>query len=937
MAAQMQLPAAAAPGAASVTLLTRLSEKRVGRTLFEYVFQVTVKNGTEPQTGVIVALTGAGPGTTIVDGAVDVGELAPRATVTPDDTITLRHDRALPFAANALVWLVSSGNLFKISDYTLVSSTLVGGTVFEDTFRATVHNLGAGDANIGARLTGTPPGSTIVEGTLAFGAVPRGASAESADTFVVRSDHAIPFDASQWVWSFQAVPLPPTAFELIDKAQAARLIDAETALVYKVFVEFNDERLPAAYRGRDDGIREAQALDEVNDRFQALLPATQQLLAPFLLQPNVPGSWYDKRASQRAAAGIGAPRETLQSTPARRAAAGSLAVTWLNLDTANGKVRIWWDAAKLDGNQASEIAAEIDTVIWPKLTGLLGEPLPDTDNLLQQPDGSVIPDETDDARLDIFLTDSARVYTAVRAACQAGVQAAFINMGVHRSYSSVVHELTHAILFRFKVKTGCDRSQYRWLGEATAEWAMHYVYPKANEEHPSARHFLDKPELPLDYAEPAGPAFFKHPYGAYLWWLYITRGADATRGGVAAAHYVRDTWEAAFNNTSLGAIEVAIGSLGGFRGEWPQFVLYNWNGKAKFTWNQEGEGKPYRQYATWDKLNRGAKEETETPIEPRLNGKPSAKYPLTHTIPHLASRYFHYDFRADNSIRRITFTHPYWSGDEPTARVQAIVKIKGQEWKAAEDWTDMAKKSLCRDKPAEDVEELVIVISNSEFKNLNHVLSDVANLVDPAELKVSALGCNPWIGSVQFNYTEKFDEPGSRITVTETASVSNVVFELVDGDEDGATYKATGGVVNWRHTGTASLGFGTLQCAGEAAGAFLVSAGFSTLDVWKLSPPLGDDSTLLYGGKGVVSNYPQQIVEPIYYACNNGARYPPTNQLRFLNWLETNPPIHPPILPEIYHKVTPDNGVLVMSGNSKFGKDGQYTWRWDLKQKRNGP
>ena len=140
--------------------------------------------------------------------------------------------------------------------------------------------------------------------------------------------------------------------------------------------------------------------------------------------------------------------------------------------------------------------------------------------------------------------------------------------------------------------------------------------------------------------------------------------------------------------------------------------------------------------------------------------------------------------------------------------------------------------------------------------------------------------------------------------------------------------------MNWRHTGTASLGFGTLQCAGDAAGAFLVSAGFSTLDVWRASPPLGDDSGLVYGGQGVVSNYPQQVVEPIYYACNNGARYPPTNQLRFLNWLETKPPIYPPILPEIYHKVTIVNGILVMSGNSKFGPAGQYTWSWELKQKR---
>ena len=69
--------AVAEPTAANVTMLTRLSEKRIDRTVFEYVFKVTVKNGTEPQTGVIASLTGAGAGTTIVDGTVDVGDLGP--------------------------------------------------------------------------------------------------------------------------------------------------------------------------------------------------------------------------------------------------------------------------------------------------------------------------------------------------------------------------------------------------------------------------------------------------------------------------------------------------------------------------------------------------------------------------------------------------------------------------------------------------------------------------------------------------------------------------------------------------------------------------------------------------------------------------------------------------------------------------------------------
>ncbi len=546
---------------------------------------------------------------------------------------------------------------------------------------------------------------------------------------------------------------------------------------------------------------------------------------------------------------------------------------------------------------AVKSAAEINTIIWPKLTGLFGKP----------PQGKLVA---------ILLSPLVRRSYETTDDCKI----ARIRLGT-QDVNTLAHELTHALVdLRFPEK--CNSSETLWLHEATATWAEHFVYPRNNREHASAPSFLRRPEVELEKYESTpddrpGP---EHQYGAYLWFLYITRGSDS------GAHYVRETWDAIFNHDSLGAIEEAIGSLGGFRGEWPQFALYNWNRKADFEVTATGsseKGKPYRYYSKWDKLVEKAREMTPAPVKVRLNGKTSATYSLEHTIPHLAARYFHYDFKADNAIRSLSFTHPYWSGSEPTARVQAIVKIRDQEWKPAEDWTDSEKIFFCRDKPAEDVEELVIVISNSEFKNRSHVLSDVGNFVNPAELKVFALGCEPWIGSVEFSYTNSLQVLGAREDVTETATGTNIVFDLVDPEN--GTYRATSGLVTWNHAG--SFSGGGLECSGEATGTFLVAAGESQMTVTTFSPPVGDDSTLFYSGIGEV-NMLQTNIDFIFYGCTPAGIYPPQQQQLFRRWLTTNAPIPLGSFDKI---ITDADGSLVMKGSSK---QGPMKWQWEFKQAR---
>ncbi|MDR7088865.1 pectate lyase family protein [Cellvibrio fibrivorans] len=91
----------------NVVTLNKLSETRIDRTTYDYVFSVTVQNGAQAVNNAAQTLTASGAGTTILDGSVLLGNLASGEQVTPADTIKIRHNRAQPFDQSALVWSAS--------------------------------------------------------------------------------------------------------------------------------------------------------------------------------------------------------------------------------------------------------------------------------------------------------------------------------------------------------------------------------------------------------------------------------------------------------------------------------------------------------------------------------------------------------------------------------------------------------------------------------------------------------------------------------------------------------------------------------------------------------------------------------------------------------------------------------------------------------------
>ncbi len=81
-----------------------INKKRVGRTVYEYTYQVNISNNGSDVQNVTASVTGSSPHTIIVDGDVNFGDITGGGTVTSTDTFSFRQDRRYPFDPSTLSW-----------------------------------------------------------------------------------------------------------------------------------------------------------------------------------------------------------------------------------------------------------------------------------------------------------------------------------------------------------------------------------------------------------------------------------------------------------------------------------------------------------------------------------------------------------------------------------------------------------------------------------------------------------------------------------------------------------------------------------------------------------------------------------------------------------------------------------------------------------------
>ena len=93
----------------------------------------------------------------------------------------------------------------------------------------------------------------------------------------------------------------PTSAKLIAASVAAGTITQEQGLIYEVYADFGDPRLPAPYKGDDLGQIEGHAIDRAADYIVSVgeanvAPTTLEALRPFITPPFYKGSWWQPSA-----------------------------------------------------------------------------------------------------------------------------------------------------------------------------------------------------------------------------------------------------------------------------------------------------------------------------------------------------------------------------------------------------------------------------------------------------------------------------------------------------------------------------------------------------------------------------------------------------------------------------------------------------------------
>jgi hypothetical protein len=679
---------------------------------------------------------------------------------------------ALPFAATANIALDFRSNLIvqNLESHDVTLSVRTGSTLKMRVVKANAYSQ---IDNLGSFL-GVAPGAytawVLADGRWA-GAIST-IDPVTGDPTTMRADGAF---------------TPPSSYDLIEEAAANQTISAEQALTYKVFSDFGDTRVPAALRGDDRLLSEGDATAAAAASFATLTPATQELVGPFLVQPFVAGSWWDRRRS--GSQGISAAAVTCRPWATT---CPLLTGDWAHFDGTH--VRIWYLVANAttDRPMAVDLASAADTTIWTGLTTAMGR--------TPKPDG----DEGGNALYDVILTDGlsstidGNTLSTALFACKDTPAFTSLNRGISdpdKRKSVLAHEMMHGVQYGTP-SSSCVESM-KWLMESTATWFEDLVYPKVNREHDFAAAYLDTPNLSFDNAPTP-----RRTYGAYVFFFYLTR----VRGVSPAV--IGQIWNATKTADGLHALDTALRGAGAeLDKSWPDFAAYAWNDAA-----------PFDTFKTLDTLTDQARVLGPRSVSlavPSTYNEVQGKSDLN--LPRLSIRYYQYEFPDltassvaffNGLTRSLDFKTIADYGDVFTAtsltgpdtakggHITALLKIGGKWTK--EDWTSSPGRTFCRDLKAERLESLVVILSNADIGETSSVYP--RGRFGPL-MYASNVGCGAWEASA--NLTLKW---GS--SATETMNVTGLRLEpFTDGywDPDTPVFRAfttVAGGFGWSASGS---------------------------------------------------------------------------------------------------------------------------------------
>jgi hypothetical protein len=256
--------------------------------------------------------------------------------------------------------------------------------------------------------------------------------------------------------------------------------------------------------------------------------------------------------------------------------------------------------------------------------------------------------------------------------------------------TSTAHELFHCFQQYIPLKS---YSTEEWIWESTATWSEDFTYPTVNTEHGFDSNIF--PYFNKDFFDSDNVTY--HQYGSYLWPWFLSHkyGKD----GLVVKKML--------DEAALVGMKDAIKNRPDFYEEFKQYALYNYNTepfKFYYDHNNKPTKKPYGQ---------SRKKKTFSNRE---------KFNQDVNLDSGGIMYYYYFFEDD--IERVEFDFTTINIDsQPDLATQIVYKI-GEHW-FYQDVSEIKKLKFCRKRPPEEIDVAVVIVGNANLDNLAFTQFDI--------------------------------------------------------------------------------------------------------------------------------------------------------------------------------------------------------------------
>jgi Family of unknown function (DUF6055) len=571
-----------------------------------------------------------------------------------------------------------------------------------------------------------------------------------------------------------AVPSVPSRSELIDEELAAGRIDAATAILYRVYAFLGDKRLPAEFAAGawspDDG-----ALLDAQSELDTFPPEIRDALLPFLLRPTEEGSWWGIPETAAGGARLASARFDAGPVPRIRSANAAVctAIGWARAD-GTAPFTVWAPCGE-ENEVAAEGAAQIVDALWTPMTQLMGTPIPDEN----------VKGLVGDGRIDIYMTDGchardgecltvpdgalalAQRSDPIRPLGNAHVSSGYIVVPLtFDSFSDIkaalAHELFHVLEFGHNTYEPFE-GRNGWFGEASAKWAETY-FTKAEAAADTTAWFKQFQSTSRSMASVAGD----NEYASFVWPFFMQQEHGAPT--VAAA------WTALEGKKGTLEMNKAISSVLSIKDRFRDFAVRALNQTL-------APGDPINpRFATQDSAVTDGTAPSGQRVRPQIDLKPEIEKTVVNArLPALWASYQR--ITVDPDVKKVTLS---FDGLRPldAVDVDVLLKIKDKGWERRKLPTS-GETSFCRNVPADNVDELWLVLSN-------HDLNVGTAVTGSYTIKAKKQECGGY--SVVYHYTEQWTGglAGTDLLVTGTIDQDDPegrVDYLGEGTIVGSQYK----------------------------------------------------------------------------------------------------------------------------------------------------